>query len=86
VDLPAWWEWELELTPHVEQRMEERGFSEVELRMMLERATDLLPDRESARWEVRTHHGGAPWTVILEIDEHDERIVVVTAYPRQGLR
>ena len=35
---PDWWEWELELTPHLEKRMEDREFTEVDLRAMLERA------------------------------------------------
>lgn len=35
---PDWWEWEVELTPHLERRMEDRSFSEVDLRGMLERA------------------------------------------------
>ena len=37
---PAWWDWDLEMTPHVERRMEDRDFSEVELRDMLLRATN----------------------------------------------
>ena len=35
---PDWWEWELELTPHLEKRMEDREFTEVDLRAMLEQA------------------------------------------------
>ena len=35
---PSWWEWELGFTAHVEARMEERGFSEIELRTMLDDA------------------------------------------------
>ena len=38
---PSWWDWELGFTAHVEGRMEERGFSEVELRSMLDGATKL---------------------------------------------
>ena len=38
---PSWWEWELGFTSHVEVRMEERGFSEVELRVMLDGASKL---------------------------------------------
>ena len=29
-----WWDWELELTPHVEKRMEDHTFTEVDLRLM----------------------------------------------------
>lgn len=29
---PDWWEWEIDLTPHLLKRMEDRDFSEVDLR------------------------------------------------------
>ena len=32
---PEWWDWELGFTEHVEGRMQERGFWEVDLRKML---------------------------------------------------
>ena len=35
---PMWWDWELEISPHVEKRMEERTFTEIDLREMLQRA------------------------------------------------
>ncbi len=31
---PKWWDGELEITPHVEKRMIQRSFTEVELREM----------------------------------------------------
>ncbi|HUP01553.1 MAG TPA: hypothetical protein VM737_08550 [Gemmatimonadota bacterium] len=40
MDRPDWWEWELELTPHLERRMEDRDFSEIDLRKMFEEAHD----------------------------------------------
>ncbi|HOU93911.1 MAG TPA: hypothetical protein PLU22_22830 [Polyangiaceae bacterium] len=43
MDWPPWWEWDMELTPHVEKRMDDRGFSELDLREMLDRATGLRP-------------------------------------------
>lgn len=33
---PHWWDWEIELTPHLEKRMEDRGFTELDLRGMLQ--------------------------------------------------
>jgi hypothetical protein len=33
---PDWWDWQLELVPHLERRMEDRDFNELELREMLE--------------------------------------------------
>ena len=35
---PDWWDWELELTPHLLKRMIDREFSEVDLRIMLANA------------------------------------------------
>jgi hypothetical protein len=29
---PEWWEWELELTAHLEKRMLDRDFNEIDLR------------------------------------------------------
>lgn len=60
MERPEWWDRELAFTSYVESRMEERGFSEVELRTMLENATDLLPATRAGRWLVRTRHGGRP--------------------------
>lgn len=77
---PEWWEWELELTPHVEKRMEDRGFSEVDLRSMLERATGLRPDHVKGRFVVECSLRGSLWHVILEPDATDRLIVVITAY------
>lgn len=77
---PEWWEWELELTPHVEKRMADRSFAEVDLREMLERATGLRPDFVEGRFVVETRFGGRPWEVVVEPDEVEHLIVVVTAY------
>lgn len=41
---PGWWVWDLELTPHVLKRMEDRGFTEVDLRRMIDDARDLKPE------------------------------------------
>ena len=41
---PDWWQWEIEFTPHIERRMEDRDFTEVELREMLEKAMDYRED------------------------------------------
>jgi hypothetical protein len=49
---PAWWDWELELTPHVLKRMLDRGFTEVDLRQMLEDASSFRPDVEEGRWVI----------------------------------
>ena len=77
---PPWWEWELELSPHVWKRMEDRGFNEVELRDMLERAEDYREDVVEGRWVVSTSHAHLAWEVIVEPDYQERKLVIVTAY------
>ena len=79
--LPDWWEWELELTPHVEKRMEDRNFTELDLRLMLERATGFRPDLLDGRYVIESALRGRPWEVVVEPDEVDHLLVVVTAFP-----
>ena len=82
VEWPPWWEWELELTPHVERRMEDRAFTEVELRQMLETAHGYRDDPVTeGRFIVETRRRGADWEVVVEPDDDDHWLVVVTAYP-----
>ena len=81
---PDWWEWELEITPHIEKRMEQRDFTEVELREMLEGAKGYRPDHFEGRWVVETRHRRQEWEVIVEPDAEEELLVIVTAYPVLG--
>ncbi len=78
---PEWWEWELELSPHLLKRMEDRGFNEVDLRTMLERATGRRADVVDGRWVIETRHRRRRWEVIVEPDAKLELLVVVTAFP-----
>jgi uncharacterized protein DUF4258 len=78
---PDWWSWELELSPHLEKRMEDRRFSEVDLRAMLEHATRYRKDVVEGRWAIETRHRRRRWEVIVEPDSDDSLLVVVTAYP-----
>jgi hypothetical protein len=77
---PDWWIFELELSPHVEERMMDRGFTEVDLRLMLETAETVRPAATKGRWIVEAAHDGDSWEVIVEPDERDRVIVVITAY------
>lgn len=83
MERPEWWDWELELIAHVEERMADREFSEVELRTMLGNANRLKPDHVPGRWLVHTHHAGHPWIVVLEPDFTAEVLVVITAFERE---
>lgn len=77
---PNWWSFELELSPHVEERMIDRGFTEVDLRMMIESAETIRPAATYGRWIAEAEYDGDSWEVIVEPDERDRVIVLITAY------
>ena len=81
---PAWWNWELELSPHLLKRMTDRRFSEIDLRRMFERASGYREDVVEGRWVIETRHRGRSWEVIVEPDRERQLLVVVTAYPVWG--
>lgn len=58
-----------------------RGFSETDLRTMLEQASRLRQDRDPERWIVETTLNHRGWQVIVEPDTIDRLIVVITAFP-----
>ena len=78
---PEWWNWELEIIPHLLKRMGDRRFTEVDVRRMLHVTYRLRRDIEPGRWVALTRHRGARWEVILEPDREAEILVVITAYP-----
>ena len=78
---PPWWEWALELTPHLLKRMVDRRFTEVELREMLETALGYRADIVEGRYVVNSRHRRKRWEVIVEPDVVARRLVVITAYP-----
>ena len=77
---PQWWEWEIEVTPHIEKRMEQRGFTQIDLRQMLQDARGLRQDKFEGRWIIVTRHQNRNWEIIVEPDDEGELLVVVTAY------
>ena len=81
MEWPKWWTWDLELSSHVEKRMGDRDFTEVELRGMLERAQAYRPDILQERWVIETRLRGRRWEIIVEPDPEVLYLVVVTAYP-----
>lgn len=83
---PDWWRWELELIPHIEKRMDERGFTEVDLRAMLQRATGHRPNHVEGRHVIETTHDASEWEVIVEPDADDNLLVVITAYKIESAR
>jgi len=63
--------------------MEERGFSELELRAMLTDARAITPSRRSGRWLISTNLGDHPWVVVVEPDPDHQITYVITAYPKE---
>jgi len=80
-DWPDWWDWELELSPHLLRRMVDRRFTEVDLRRMLFDAKRIRSDVAPGRWVAETALRRRPWEVVVEPDQHAKVLVVVTAYP-----
>jgi hypothetical protein len=78
---PVWWEWELELRPHLIKRMFDRDFTEIDLRNMLEKARGYRPDIVEGRWAVIARKRNTTWEVIVEPDNQMKRLVIITAYP-----
>ena len=79
---PEWWDWELDLSPHLFKRMDDRRFTEIDLRAMLENAAGLRTDTESGRWIVETRFRNHNWEVVVEPDQEARVLVVITAYAR----
>ena len=77
---PEWWNWDLSFTSHAELRMEQRGVSEVEVRSMLERATEFEPNVVEGRFMIHLRHAQRSWIAIVEPDAEEKLLVVVTVY------
>jgi hypothetical protein len=61
--------------------MEDRRFSELELRRMLERASGYRRDVVPDRWIIEARHRRWPWEVIVEPLMDEQLLLVITAYP-----
>lgn len=77
---PPWWDWELELIPHMEKRLVKRRFTEIELRRMMEHATGFRRDHVEGRWAIKTRFRRQRWEVIVEPIPEKEKLEVVSAY------
>ncbi len=61
--------------------MVDRRFTETDLRQMLEDASGFRRDVEEGRWAIASRHSGRPWEIIVEPDDAEWVLVVITAYP-----
>lgn len=81
---PAWWDFDLMLSPHALQRMDERGLGEVELRTLIHDAQDYRPSCVPGRFLVASSAGGVHWEIVVEPDEFEGVLIVVTVYGVQS--
>ena len=84
MERPDWWDWPLGLTAHAKSRMEERGISDIELRTMLEDATEIAPSRRPGRYLIRTKHWNQAWHVVVEPQPPERLLQIVTVYSRRN--
>ncbi len=61
--------------------MDDRRFTEIDLRRMMQRALGHREDVVEDRWVIETRHRRKAWEVIVEPDWERQLLVVVTAYP-----
>jgi hypothetical protein len=80
MNFPPWTKWEIEITPHVEKRMLQRNFNEIDLRSMIFNAQKIKNDIIDGRYVLETKLFNQKWEVIVEPDIQDEVLVVITAY------
>jgi len=79
--LPEWWDWEIELTPHSERRLEERGLTEIDLRTMLNKPPRSIEgDPEPGRHRVFTSHRRKPWIIVVEPDPGPKILLVISVF------
>lgn len=81
MEWPEWWDWESELTPHIEKRMIQRDINEIDLRTMLHNANNFVKDKEPGRWVIYSKMGIKNREIIVEPDISEKLVVIVTAYP-----
>ena len=78
---PEWWNWKLELTPHLTKRMTDRQFNEVDLRTMLSDANGFIPEPDG-RFVLFTRLSKREWHIVVEPDSEEHVLLVITAFPR----
>jgi hypothetical protein len=79
---PEWWQWELKISAHMQKRFQQRNFTEMDLRRMMEHATGFRKDYIESRFTIDTRFRRKPWEVIVEPLSDEKRLEVITAYER----
>jgi hypothetical protein len=77
---PEWWEWDVEISSHVEKRMVTTKFNEIDLRSMLDSSSGYEKDSEEGRFLIRSVYKHKYWEIIVEPDYEEKILVIITAY------
>ena len=77
---PDWWQYEIVISSHLIERMEDRGFSEIDVRAMFDDATQWRQSIVPGRFVITTAHQSEAWEIVVEPDELGGTLIVVTAY------
>jgi hypothetical protein len=77
---PDWWNWEIKISSHMQKRLLKRDFTEIELRRMMEYATNFREDYKEGRWIIDTRFRRSAWQVIVEPLHDETKLEVITAY------
>jgi hypothetical protein len=77
---PEWWAYEVVISSHLVDRMLDRDFTETDVRTMLEDATGFHASSVPGRFCIESPFGSEQWEVVVEPDERDRALVVVSAY------
>ena len=79
-EYPEWWDWELSFTDHAKLRLELRDLTELDVRAMLQRASNAEPDPIEWRFQIPVRYRRRSWIIVVEPDEMFELLVIVTLY------
>jgi hypothetical protein len=60
--------------------MVERDLAELDLRAMMERALALNWADQPGRWLVESRLDSQPWIIVVEPDQYERKLVVITPY------
>lgn len=75
-----WFGWDLEISDHAHKRAVLRGFGETDLRIMVADASSFEPSHEDGRFVVYSRLGRDRWSIVVEPDRDERRLIVVTAW------
>lgn len=70
------------LSDHVQDQIDDRGITEIELRQMLAHARRYRRSRHAGTFLVAGRMRGQEWTIAVRPDPTRRRTVVVTAFPQ----